>query len=386
MNKQLLTILKKRYGLFILIASIAIVGFYVFLGISDVNRWKEMELYYSSDDFITELKQNPEEINPSYKNLSLKERQEKHKKDSLMLFFQTDTFDDQGNMDTSENRPYFTMYFNENPWLLISLISLIGFSLFFVDLKTSFNEFLFSLGVSKRKIYFTKYLLIALPLLFSVLIAKILFIGIVTLGIPSEYVNLNMHQIVMNILALWSPIVFYFSVSTFIGLVTGHMILGPLTLFGFCFSFEFFMTSLTNALYFFTDHTKEVYMGDFFQYIITKNPTPLFPIIFALVVSILLTVSGFFLFPALTLEKKGNYLLFDKLKIPVIIATTIYVPIVMVFSQGFSHDESLQSSIVSLLIYAIITALIVSYIVFKKEIDRWIHQKKQIKEKISVRQ
>lgn len=386
MNKQLLTILKKRYSFFVLITSIAIIVFYIFLGISDVNRWKEMEEYYNSDDFITELKQNPEEINPRYKNLSLNERQEKHKKDNLMLFFQTDTFDDQGNMDTSENRPYFTMYLNENPLLLISLISLIGFFLFFVDLKTSFNEFLFSLGVSKHKIYFTKYLIIALPILLSALIAKILFIGIVILGIPSEYVNLNIEQIIMNILALWSPIVFYFSVTAFIGLVTGHMILAPLTLVGFCFSFEFFMTSLTNALYFFTDNTKEVYMGNFFQYIITKNPIPMFPIVFALIVSILLTVLGAFLFPSLTLEKKGNYLLFDKLKIPVIIVTTIYVPIVIVFSQGFSHDESTQSSIISLLIYAIITALIVSYIVFKKEIDRWIHQKKQIKEKISVKQ
>lgn len=387
MNKQLLTILKKRYGIFILVASVAIIVFYVFLGISDVNRWKEAETFYSSDDFITELKQDTENLNPKYRYLSLEELKKEYAKDHLTLFIQPETFDEEEKLMNSESEPYYTMYFNENSLIILGLVSLIGFGLFFIDLNTSFNEFLFSLGVSKRRIYFSKYLIVGLPILSSVLIAKILFFGIITTNIPAEYVNIDFLQLATNVLAVWAPLVFFFSVSAFISLITGHMIFGPLTLIGFYFSFEPFISSLKNATDYFNGEAVPIYKDNFFQYAITKNPIAWFPIVFALAASLLLFILGNVLFSSLTLEKKGSYLLFDKLRIPVIIAMTIYVPMVLVFSRGFySNESNPKSPFVALFIYGILTALISSYIIFKKEIDEWINQKNQIKGTISVRE
>lgn len=386
MNKQLLTILQKRYGLFLLIICIAIIIFYGFLGISDVNYWKDMESYYDSEEFVTELKKYPEDIDPMHKTLSTEALRKYYKKESLMLFIQTDTTDEYEPIEIGEERPYFSIYFNEKPLLLLTVVSLIGFLMFFVDLKTSFNEFLFSLGVSKRRIYFTKYLLIALPVLSSVLAAKALYFGIVTQSIPAEYVNIEFIDLLMNVFAVWAPLVFYFSVSAFIGLITGHMILAPLTLLGFCFSFETFVTSLINMDYYFTSNTSKQYVFNFFQYEVTKNSITLFPIVFALIASFCLFVLGAFLFPTLTLEKKENYLLFDKLRVPVIIGLTIYIPSVLVFSRSFYTAEYTDHSpIIRLVIYGLFTALVTTYIIFKKEIQERLNQKRQIKRNISLK-
>ncbi|WP_207694964.1 hypothetical protein DOK67_0002733 [Enterococcus sp. DIV0212c] len=386
MNKQLMTILKKRYGLALIITSLSIILFYSYMGISDVNRWKEMNTYYSSEQYLKDLKEIPEEDALRYKGLSLEERQKLDKKESLSLFYQTQGYDEQGKLITNANQPYFSMYFNENPILLIAVISIAGFFLFFVDLKTSFNEFLFSLGFSKRRIYYSKFALISSSILISVLLAKILFVGIITVGIPAEYVNISMMDLAANIFASWTTCILYFFISAFIGLVTGNVILGPLTAFGFCLSLEFFITAVTNAYYYLTATTADVYTtGKFFVYTVTKDSISTVPIILALILSVLLFIFGSFLFPTLTLEKKGNYLLFDKLKIPVIITMTIYVTMVLVFSRGYYSYENGISPIPSLLTYGIITAFIGSYLVYRKEIHELINRKRHIKNTDNVK-
>lgn len=387
MNKQLMTILKKRYGLALVVTSLLILVFYGYLGISDVNRWKAMESYYDSEQYIKDLNEIPNEENPRYKGLSVDERLALDKKEGLSLFYQTNSYDEQGKIisDSNKDQPYYSMYFNENPMLLIAVVSIIGFFLFFADLKTSFNEFLFSLGVSKRRIYYSKLALIALPILLSILLAKILFVGIITTGIPAEYVNISMMDLAMNILASWTTCILYFFISVFIGLVTGNMLLGPLTAFSFCVSLEFFITGITNAWYYFTHTTTDVYItGKFFVYTVTKDPISTVPIVLAVVSSLLLFVLGALLFPSLTLEKRGDYLLFDKLKIPVVVAMTIYVPIVLEFSQGVYYGENQSSPIPAVLIYGIITALIGTYLVFRKEFQKWFNQKQQIKDSIHI--
>lgn len=383
MNKQLMTILKKRYGLALIITSLSIILFYGYLGISDVNRWKEMDTYYNSEEYIDDIREVSEENNPNYEGLSLEERRELDKKEGLSLFYQTQSYDEHGKLITEVDRPYFTMYFNENPIFLIAVLATAGFFLFFVDLKSSFNEFLFSLGVSKRRIYFSKFALISIPLLSSVLLAKILFVGIITTGISAEYVNISIGALAITVIASWTTSVFYFFISAFIGLVTGNLILGPLTALGFCLSLEFFITSLTNAWYHFTNATTDIYItNNFFVYTITKDPVSAIPVILAVTLSFLLFIFGSFLFSKLTLEKKGNYLLFDKLKIPVVIAMTIYVPVVLVFSSGIYLGVNSPSPIPSLLFYGLITFLIGSYLVFRKEFHEWINYKRQISDNI----
>ncbi|OJG68796.1 hypothetical protein RV09_GL000195 [Enterococcus moraviensis] len=383
-----MTILKKRYGLVLIITSLSIVLFYGYKGIQDVNQWKYMQNYYNSEQYQKDLSEVSEEENPKFKGLSFKERENLDKKEGLSLFNQTNSYDEQGNIttDSKHNTTYYTMYFNENSLLLLVVIVSAGFLMFFVDLKTSFNEFLFSLGVSKRRIYFSKFALISIPILLSVLLAKILFIGIITLSIPSEYVNISLAQLAMNVLASWTTCIIYYFTATFIGLVTGNIILGPLTALGFCASFEYFIAAVINAWYYFTKTSTDIYVTNrFFNYSITKDPISTLPIVFTVMLSLLLLIFGSYLFQTLTLEKKGKYLLFDGLKLPVIIAMTLYVPIVLVFSRGYYLYEDGTSPIPGLLIYAIITAIIGIYLIFRKEFHGSISHIKQTLKNNNVR-
>ncbi|OJG28181.1 hypothetical protein RU98_GL001429 [Enterococcus caccae] len=383
-----MTILKKRYGLVLVITSLSIILFYGYNGINDVNHWKTTEKYYNSEQYTKDLEKISEHDDPRYQGLSLNERKKLNEEEGLSLFYQTNAYDDSGKLitDPKNYNPYFTIYFNENPLLLLAIIVAIGFFMFFVDLKTSFNEFLFSLGVSKRRIYFSKFALISVPILTSLLLGKILFVSIITTGIPAEYVNISIMELVANVLASWTTYMFYFFIAAFIGLVTGNIILGPLTVFGFCISFEFFITAVVNAWYYFTKTTSDYFITNkFFVYTVTKEPISALPITLAVIVSLLLFVSGSYLFSTLTLENKGKYLLFDTLKIPVIIAMTIYVPLVLVFSHGYYNYETGASPIPSLLIYGIITALIGSYLVLKKEIHELINRAKQMNNTSNVK-
>ncbi|OJG86992.1 hypothetical protein RV15_GL002285 [Enterococcus silesiacus] len=383
-----MTILKKRYGLVLMITSLSIILFYTYMGVSDLNHWKDTNTYYNSEQYLDDLRGMSEDDNPRYTGLSLKERQELDKKEGLNLFYQVDSYDEQGKLETTSpnDDSYFTMYFNENPLLLLAIVVAAGFFVFFVDLRTSFNEFLFSLGVSKRRIYFSKFALISLPLLGSILLAKILFVSIITTGIPAEYVNISMMDLLANVLASWTTYILYFFIAAFIGLVTGNLILGPLTALGFCLSLEFFITAVINAWYYFTKTTTDLYVTNkFFVYTVEKAPISILPVIVAIVLPLLVLAVGSYLFPTLTLEKKGNYLLFDTLKIPVVIAMVIYVPIVLVFNHGYYSYENGASPIPGLLIYGIITALIGSYLVFRKEIHGSINRRRQVKNSSNVK-
>ncbi|MEI5992612.1 ABC transporter permease [Candidatus Enterococcus mansonii] len=377
MNKQLMTILKKRYGLALIVVCSSIILFYGFSGISDVNRWKEINAYYDSEEFINELNRSPEEYGSEYKQLPAEKRHKTYKEENLKLFYQAESYDEYGKPMDNSNQPHYTGYFSENFVLLFAVVSMIGFGLFFIDLKTSFNEFLFSLGVSKKQIYFSKFALIAIPVLGSVLLAKMLLVAIIITGIPAEYINIDMIQLMFGVVASWTTVILYFSLSAFIGLITGHILLAPLTAFGFCGSFVFFATAVVNMWNYYIDGVTYNYLASpHFIYSITKEPISVLPIILAVLLSFFLFIFGAFLFSSLTLEKKGNYLLFDKLKLPVIIAMTLYVPIVLVFGRGWYFGEENRSPIPSLLTYGLITVLIGIYVVYRKEIHLWLNKRK----------
>lgn len=376
MKKQLMTILKKRYGLSLIITCLFILLFYSYSGYKDVNNWKDTNAYYHSAQFDKDMAGVTEEDNPMYTGLSLNERKELERKNSLNLFYKTTSYDEKGNLITNaSDTSYFTMYFNEDPLLLLAVIVAAGFFLFFVDLKTSFNEFLFSLGVSKRRIYFSKFALVSIPILSSVLLAKFLFVGIITTGIPAEYVNITTSELVTVVFASWTTCVMYFFIAAFIGVIAGNLILAPLTVIGFSLSLGFFITACANAWSYFSSATADGFAADsFFVYTVTKDPVSLTPIILAIVLSFTVFVIGSLLFPKLTLEKKGDYLLFDQLKLPVVIAMTIYVPVVLVFSRRYYTYEDSSTPIPSLLIYGVLTALIGSYLVYRKEIHTYINR------------
>jgi hypothetical protein len=358
MKKELWTILKKRYGRFLIFICLAIIASYIYIGISNVATWKEQERMYD-EIILIQKSQNKSPLS---------------KKEGLSLFNQGTEYEE------GEPTVYYTTYFNEIPHLLLAAIVLVGFSMFFVDLKTGFNEFLFSLGVSKKRIYVYKYLLIALPFLSSVLLAKILYIGIVVTGIPSEYVNISFIQLGAYLLGNMVTNFLYFSCAAFIGSVTGHILWGPFTAFSFWFSLTYFISGCMNAWYYFTGNdlaTLTTSENKFLVYTVTKESVNMIALISAFLFSMGVIFLGYLLFSKLSLETKGRFLLFKQLNWPLLLVLIMYVPLTLVFGMNaiYNTDDG-KSPILKLVMYAVITALIASFLIYQKNLQLWWQQKR----------
>jgi hypothetical protein len=358
MNKELWMILKKRYGRLLIFVCLAIIVSYIYIGITNVATWKEQERMF--DEVISiQKKQN---------NVQLS------KKEYLLLFNQGTEYNEVG------PAVYYTTYFNEIPHLLLAAIVLVGFCMFFIDLRTGFNEFLFTLGVSKKKIYVYKYLFIALPFLGSVLLAKIFYMAIVVTGIPSEYVNISLMQLGAYLLGNMITNFLYFSCAAFIGAVTGHILWGPFAAFSFWLSLNYFITGCINAYYYFAGNDPTTLItseNKFLVYTITKEPVNVIALISAVLFSIGMIFLGERLFSRLSLETKGQFLLFKQLNWPLLLILIIYVPLTLVFGMNniYSISDS-ESPVLKLVMYAGITALMAGYLINQKNLQHWWQQKR----------
>lgn len=156
MDKRLLAILKKRYGFFLILCILFIFLYYAYTSIQGLEKWKDVEHFYASEEFKASINKDTledysfvfEETQQKNSTKTLEEIQEEIKLNALQIFHEYTFLDSLENETLQYNATYFRS-FNEEHILLILFICLLGFSLFFFDLKTSFNEFLFSSSISK---------------------------------------------------------------------------------------------------------------------------------------------------------------------------------------------------------------------------------------------
>ncbi|MHC5227682.1 ABC transporter permease [Enterococcus sp. LJL99] len=381
MSKQVSTILKKRYFLATLFACLFIFFFTIYPVNRDLSNWHVQKNYYYSSEFVKSFSSNEKDYiyknDPMYENKSKKERLAQYQRESLFLFQQTKAADENGNY-AKEDNIYYSSYLSENYFFLLAIVVGAGFLLFFVDLKTSFNSFLFSLGCSKKIIYWKKYLLVGVPILLSILISKFFYLGIFFSNISKECINISFKQLMLSILANWIMYIFYFCAASFIGLTMGNMILGPLTLIGFTSSWSNFIASVINLKSFISNNNAE-YFYPLLTWGITKNPIH-FPIIFIFALLSLISLTlGYIVYPKISLEKNGDYLLLDYLRWPVLLIIVFYTTSTIVFSRGYYYYPMFAeapSVIPVILFYFIITLVVSACIIFQKPIYNFINEKR----------
>ncbi|MBL1224430.1 hypothetical protein [Enterococcus sp. BWR-S5] len=349
MNKQLLEIFKKRYALFVLFGCLAIIGIFLNDSRNNSNRWQEYNHPNTTNTIASEATGSTELLT------------QYNMENQSMVFVETGP----------NSNVYYSFYFNEN-FLAAIIILAAGFLMFFVDLKTGFNSFLFSLGFPRKHIYFAKYLFIGLPLLLSVLVGKLLMSLILFFTIPTEFMNLSIPELLLGIGTSWLTYVFYFACGAFIGLVSGNTILGLLTIFGFGLSINFSIPGFVHAVQYALYHDTERYpplMSNLFSIFITKS-VPLWQgyAVFILL-SVVLIIFGNTLYNRLSLEKNGNYLLFDNLRLPTLVLITFYVPIAFVFS-GSNFIGIDKSPFPSSFLFSLLAFIIAGGVIFSKEIIR----------------
>lgn len=380
MSNQVSTILKKRYFLATLFTCLLIFFFTIYPANRDLSNWRIQKTYYHSSEFIKDFNSNEEfyiyKKDPMYENLSKKERLAQYQKESLFLFQQAKSSDENGNY-AKEYPRYYSNFLTENSFVLLAIVAGSGFLLFFVDLKTSFNSFLFSLGCSKKMIYWLKYILVGIPILLSILISKFFYLGILFNTIPKEYINISFKQLILSILASWIMYIFYFCATSFIGLTMGNMILGPLTVIAFTVSWNSFIISVINLKDFISNNNSE-YLFPLINFEITRSPINFVIISILGILSLISLALSHILYPKISLEKNGDYLLFDFLRWPILLIIVFYITSTIVFYRGYYYYPMFAEapSIIPVISFYFIASLVISFcIIFKKPIYNFINEK-----------
>lgn len=236
MDKRLRLLIKERYGKALIITLVLMGAFYAVLSYSSVRNWYETRQNVYSEEYLSwagvDYDAQGKEYQLTDKEIAYKQ------KNQLQLFYtpmysdgQTEEARYQARNDYDANTTYHSQFSQDQ--LMIYFMLLIGFLLFFVDLKTNFNTFWFAAPYSRKKVFLGKIRKVALPILLLLLFCKVVYTAIVVSAIPSEYVNATWQVLGASILQSWLLGVFMFAMGLLIGTLCGNLILGPITLLSF---------------------------------------------------------------------------------------------------------------------------------------------------------
>lgn len=225
------SIFVERYKKVLIATCLLVIGIGVFNALNQNNQWKKL---YNDPNEKASFEEKRNEITywdeEKEENVPYASYQEY--RDSQLLFYSSYLpyskslrASDYSSAISYESK--FTTYFDST---LLVVVPLIGFLLFFIDQKTGFNQFLFSLGVSRNKLFKKKIIYIAIPVLLSILVGQSLYALLIHSLIPAPYMNATLGQLFTSVISNFSLLFFLFCSSAFIGSMVGNLFFGPLTL------------------------------------------------------------------------------------------------------------------------------------------------------------
>lgn len=336
MNKQLRKVYDARYKIPLLILFFGFLIFYLGSGISHVNNWKNMKNYFESEEFIDAYNENPEHYSIGYDYEKEQEiypkNIEEYQTRSLQVFQQGFIMNYPNSFTESIEKEYLpgVYYWNSFGAELLTLsafiLFLIGFGLFFIDLKTNYNQFLFSLSWTKKAIFRGKIIYFVLPLLGSLALGTLGNLLISYTFIPAKYLNASFLQLLYSGFSHWSFLVFALAGGLLLGTLLGNLVLGPLTVGLVLFSL---MTTsdLYNQIVQLTQHyTGKNIWFDFralFVSIPGKTSSPWFALLLFFGLAFFAIFLAEKVYQQISLENNGRMLTVPSLRLPVFITLTV---------------------------------------------------------------
>lgn len=375
MDKGLLKLIGQRYWKFLALIAVLVIGAYVIEGSNSVKYWKFENNYLQTkeaeDDFVENYASaDPEQEHYEYYNRVTKKYEkttnfEVYRQDRLNYFNEDDTY--------YGLYTYGSSFYQENTFYFFVIAAVVGFLLFFFDMKSHFNTLLFSSQYSRPQIYWSKYLVVGGSLLLSVLLGKLYVLLTIKSGIPSEYFNGEMSLLVTSVLAGTCVIGLVFLISSFAGLILGEWVTGVLTLVGFYVSLSFFFEAIAELEEVFKYYVLGYALTDDYSIMLPERlvvnglstiavPTWYFLVYF--LIALVLLISGQKLFAKVTLENNNKYLVFANLRRPTLIIFMLYCTI-LVAGFGSSYHLYAEHEVFNFWgwLLKIILAGIVSYLI-----------------------
>lgn len=231
------SIILERYKKVLIAACLLVIAICTFTAITQNNQWKN---FYNNPEVKAQFEADPDSYTyydeEKMDNVPYKSYEEY--RDTTLLFYSSFSL-------YNSTPAYKTMMKAENysdkiPYsasfgrfllgsVLLFIVPFAGFLLFFIDQKTGFNRFLFSLSFSREELFKKKLLYVALPFLLSILIGQSLYALLIHSLIPAPYMNATLGQLFTSVVSNFCLLFVMFCSSAFIGALVGNSVFGPLT-------------------------------------------------------------------------------------------------------------------------------------------------------------
>lgn len=235
MDKNLRNIFQARYGAVLLLLVGGILIFYISSGFNFVKNWQSQHTWYHSKEFIKDYSEDGYDIKDYTDDEAVYyEDIDEFRQQELTIFWTYTSEDNERLTRFKADRSYQkgVNYWNRFdhsfivfiPWILFIL----GFSLFFIDLKTNFNSLLFSLPYTKKRIFKGKLRYMMPPIFISLAVGILIHQFLIHAMIPELYLNATLGQMLYSGVSHWFLLLLAFSSGTFIGTLLGNLVTGPL--------------------------------------------------------------------------------------------------------------------------------------------------------------
>jgi len=223
---------------------------------------------------------------------------------------------------------------------LLSFIFLImGFFISFLDYKTNFILLLFSSGYNRKEILKSNIRTSLIPLTFIAITAFIVNMVIIYSRIPHQYVNYPLDKIIFYQFCLLLVAICYYFLGLFSGIILGQGITGVLSLIGFVFGVEL---TKQNILDLFNNILPNKNDGSYYQSFFVRFDTYshwLILDVFVIFIAFLLYFSSLYFYKRLSLEERGNYLLFPKFRLSISLVAGLFTAYSICGNIGLSSNS-----------------------------------------------
>lgn len=385
------SIFAERYKKVLIAACLLVIGTGIFNAISQNNHWKE--LYHDPND-RTYFEENREVLTYADDETGLEvpySSYKEYRKRKLTFYFNGSPYSQAivpfSTISKAENYSsefaYQTNFDTIWEISLLLIIPLLGFMLFFIDQKSGFNQFLFSLGISRKELFKKKMLYLALPILISILVGQSVYALLIHSFIPAPYMNATLGQLFASVISNFSLLFAMFCASIFVGSMVGNFFFGSLTwvvLWIFMTWLPNSVYSLGSAIYMANNITHKQFPRTLFVYAVGKMGGYWLVNLILIILGLLFIIWAYKKFQTLSLENDNAYLLHKESRWPIWLLMTSFTSFVLnlgpfdpwdyfLSRKIYEHaDISISGPILTNITVTLIIGCICMVIIFSREI------------------
>lgn len=368
---KLNTILWQRVGKVIAVLSLLIVANYLWSGNSLVNSWEAKRNYLLHDSesqqhFEKNSTGNKEDIYAYWdfhtnQTKTFTSYQEYVENESHLFFDEGGLALTPGIKNTKGTQRFWT----ESAHLLIFVSFMVGFLLFFVDLKTNFNTFLFSLGIKRRTIFWRKILFTGVPLFLAILLGKLLMLVIMVQGIPQPYMNGDISSLLLSAFTSTCVMFSLYSAGVFLGTILGNLVTAPILIWLFYLATSFIQYGFSNFLGIIGGEALATRFESFYQNITNEyldiTPTTLGNLLLIIGGCALVLWLGSWLYAHTSLENNGKTVVVPQIRLPFYLVSALYVGLLNGLQSFSYYGGGQHSDSLSQLFLKTVVALLISF-------------------------